>query len=337
MQQGAAALYKTIICFAIACLLSISQSFAVGWLPSSMAAFGAGDSDNGRSLQLYHIPISPPYWNGRFQNGPAWVEWLAYKFKLIPNPEQNPDYNKHAKFVDYSYYDATATDMYIDNSAYYMTFNDEINQYLTEKHPFPRNTLGVVYMGENDLSSDSCRDDPLRCMQNIYDALTNGMIKLCKKGHITHFLLITPAGGHNSPYVVNQYTPAQRKALLQFEDSFYGGIRSIISSVNARCRLASIDIFNLVAYEAKWQKSYTIPISDPCYNNMGKEDGVYNRVLDNGPVCANPNKHFYFDIFFVSDSVAQLFADATYKQVLDFKWTRPSWPSKLHKLWDKIF
>ncbi|GAI95442.1 unnamed protein product, partial [marine sediment metagenome] len=77
--------------FAVACSLLSVTSWA-NWHIDSMVVFGDGESDNGNSLKLYDIPLSP-YWRGRFSDGPVWDEYLAYSLGLIKNPPQkHPDY-----------------------------------------------------------------------------------------------------------------------------------------------------------------------------------------------------------------------------------------------------
>lgn len=53
--------------------------------------FGDSLSDTGNVSQATGgtLPPSPPYGQGRFSNGPIWVEYLASKLGLTPNPRNN--------------------------------------------------------------------------------------------------------------------------------------------------------------------------------------------------------------------------------------------------------
>lgn len=53
--------------------------------------FGDSLSDIGNVSETTkrNIPPSPPYFQGRYSNGPVWVEYLASKLKLAPNPDTN--------------------------------------------------------------------------------------------------------------------------------------------------------------------------------------------------------------------------------------------------------
>ena len=54
--------------------------------PSSLVVFGDSYSDHGNTYRSSHstYPFSPAYWDGRFSNGPVWVEYLARHFGLNP-------------------------------------------------------------------------------------------------------------------------------------------------------------------------------------------------------------------------------------------------------------
>ena len=52
--------------------------------PTALYAFGDSLSDVGNDLTLFKFPVSPPYYQGRFSNGPNWVEDLASAYGLGP-------------------------------------------------------------------------------------------------------------------------------------------------------------------------------------------------------------------------------------------------------------
>jgi len=52
--------------------------------PTAIFAFGDSLSDVGNDLKAFGFPVSPPYYKGRFSNGPNWVEDLAAGYGLGP-------------------------------------------------------------------------------------------------------------------------------------------------------------------------------------------------------------------------------------------------------------
>src|ERR1700737_3669549 len=47
------------------------------WEYQHLVVFGDSLSDNGNSLALFHLP-PPPYFDGRWTNGPNWVDYFPY-------------------------------------------------------------------------------------------------------------------------------------------------------------------------------------------------------------------------------------------------------------------
>src|SRR5258708_9793252 len=81
---------KLVITFFILLFSSLVQSNSL----NNIVVFGDSLSDTGNLYKIYKIPVSPPYYEGRFSNGPVWPEILiAFYF-----PE---DANEH--LVDYAY------------------------------------------------------------------------------------------------------------------------------------------------------------------------------------------------------------------------------------------
>ena len=313
---------------------SVGSVFADNWSPQSLVVFGAGSPDYGRSYQLYKIPVSPPYWQHRFSNGPVYDEILAHKMGLIQDPQLHPNYwKKNKKFLSYAYIGATATDKYIFDSKYMMNFNGEINQYLSKAHSSGADSLVIIDadLAKNDMMSDECRDHTLTCVNDVLAAFKAGMTKLCVRAKITHFIVVTPTGSRDSPFAVMLYDQSVRDKLSLFRDDLVRSVNGLAQQMQSQCHGIDIDIFPLLQYESKWfkwQSSYVIPTPIPCYNNLKGSALVYNQQI--GPVCDDPNKHFYFDTIFMSNSASHLLANALYNEITTRKWKTPSIWQKMH-------
>jgi outer membrane lipase/esterase len=75
-------LMTTIIMIGIGLKIAVAQPY------SDIFVFGDSLSDTGNILIATeeNIPVSPPYFMGRFTNGPVWVEGLAQRFGLQVSP-----------------------------------------------------------------------------------------------------------------------------------------------------------------------------------------------------------------------------------------------------------
>ena len=318
--------YVTVIIIAL-----YGVAIASNWRINSLVVFGGGDSDNGRGYDLYNIPVMPPYWHGRFSNGPAWDEYLAFNLRLIPNPEKNPNYDKNKFFLAYAYYYATATKKYNSDGRYLMTLDDEVTQYENNPKPFVHNTLVAVYAGENDLFDPKCLADPLTCLQDVTNAEKNALMRLCKLG-VRHFLVFTPGDQDDIPYFVREYDYKTRQDLLQIESNYARSFADLKQSTETQCPKSQVLVFSSADYEPKWMQTFNQPTHIPCYWNVNSEGQfIYDKQI--GTVCSDPNKYYYFDSFYATAAANKLLGNAVYKAVLKNKWDSP--PVK--HWWQRIF
>ena len=104
-----------------------------------LVVFGDSLSDQGK---LHHkssgaVPVSPPYWKGRFSNGPVWTDILAEKYSLANEAEGG------ASSVDYKHLSSDLKYKAIN------TLENEINQFLG-KSTFRPDDLVIIWIGGND-------------------------------------------------------------------------------------------------------------------------------------------------------------------------------------------
>jgi len=172
-----------------AVVFAASQAFAY----DKMIVFGDSLSDNGNffyHVSDKHIPETPPYFQGRFSNGPVWVELLAQRLQL--------DTNSTKQFQDYALALTWAADAGPDGSGGLFSLSYQVaDQYLKEEKPQPdaiKNNLFVIWIGSNDYLQEHPRDsDPnhsaeMETTKAINDIRDN--IKLLIDHGAHHFLLL---------------------------------------------------------------------------------------------------------------------------------------------------
>lgn len=101
-------------------------------------AYADSFTDNGNDYKHSGFPPSPPYWKGRFSNGPTWLEYVAEKI----------DY----KVVNFGHGGATT-----DNAHAYSEFNGYVVPgVLQQVENLPvdgaEDDLYIIYIGYNDLN-----------------------------------------------------------------------------------------------------------------------------------------------------------------------------------------
>ncbi|MDP3704871.1 MAG: SGNH/GDSL hydrolase family protein [Legionellaceae bacterium] len=131
------------IFFIIFALLFSTLSFAEPL--HKIVVFGDSLSDNGNLYEYmkHQLPLSPPYYEGRFTNGPVWVERLANT--LYPS-----DWKAH--LLDYAFGGAGVL---VENGDFdddvLFTLGREIDSYLlAHQNQADEHSLFVVWMGANN-------------------------------------------------------------------------------------------------------------------------------------------------------------------------------------------
>lgn len=132
---------KTLLRIVLASLIAC-QAFAFESRFDTIVTFGDSLSDNGNLYRFlwYYLPASPPYYDGRFSNGPVWIEQLYTHYF----PAENKD-----GFQDYAVGGAGAVLSYKENLPF--TLSMEINDYLYwHTHGKKETSLFVVWIGANN-------------------------------------------------------------------------------------------------------------------------------------------------------------------------------------------
>lgn len=292
--------FKMISLVLVGVLITCMASAHVRFHINSLIVFGDGATDNGLTQLRYGFPVQPPYWRGRFSDGPVYVEELAYALGLIPNPRHRPSYNRHRLFHDYSYYDAVIlrqNRMRVQTlKGYYSPLlATEIAQFIRSKpHIYPPAAMVLFDIGTNDLAAPRCLRKSWHCLQLIASVLQLRIESLYKLG-FHRFVLVMPNDLLLQP--AYYHMRRQRVAQLRYQEIF-PNYQSAFTRVKTRLEKAHPNIqlllFNAMHYDQQIKKQFAIPSMIPCYDN-GLPPHYFYQVA---PVCLNPKKHMFFDNYF---------------------------------------
>lgn len=106
-----------------------------------IVVFGDSLSDNGNIYEFlnHQLPVSPPYYNGRFTDGPVWVELLMEKYY----PGQA------AAHLDDRAYGGAGIGMLEDNNQF--SLQNQIKTYLDQNQDqLKSDSMYVIWMGANN-------------------------------------------------------------------------------------------------------------------------------------------------------------------------------------------
>ncbi len=260
--------------------------------PSStqLVVFGDSLSDTGNLFALTNkqAPPSPPYFNGRFSNGPIWVDYLAPQLGLSANSVK-----------DFAVGGAKTGRDNVGNAGLDVKLLpgllNEIDTYaVTAPRGAKPNTVFVVWAGANDLLNIS---DPATAPTVVNDAIANITTAVTKLAGLGAENIIVP----NSidlgftPASIREGVAAQASAVsTAFNQSLNQTLTNLEQSLHIN--VTELDLFTLSRriFAAPEEFGFT-NITDPLIEQVN-------------PV--NPSGYFWWDTVHPTTQVHQIVANA---------------------------
>lgn len=332
LKQCSIALFGGILC------LSPVMLYA-SWQPSSIVMFGDEKSDNGATYAEYKFPISPPYWYGRFSNGPSWIEYLANRFNLIPDPTRNPNYNKGHLFLDFSKAFTVVDPKNIVGMFYpfgspqkngisnfkVITLKQQVDQYLRVNRAYRPTAMVVMWLGMHDLESKTCLKNAIACMNTVVTMTQNQIIRLYKQ-NIRHFLVLTVPDVSNRPAVKEYFTAEQIKTFKSIIGTYNSQYYAMEKYLQQHYPGIKVLIFNFYEFKNPLYHSIKDAANKICYK------GTYYKNSTGILPCENPLDYYWWDEY---DPTTQAFKD-TANGVYQAIANDPSWDLRVH-WWQRMF
>lgn len=147
---------------------------------NNVVVFGDSLSDNGNLYEYMkrQLPVSPPYYEGRFSNGPVWIELVTAAYY----PQ-----DAAAHMLDYAFGGAgIIADEDPDEIVF--TLKREIDTYLfSHQDKADPNSLFVIWIGSNNYLR--LPEDFDQAIAEVNDGISKGIKKLIEKG-AKNFLVV---------------------------------------------------------------------------------------------------------------------------------------------------
>lgn len=150
---------------------------------NNIVIFGDSLSDNGNLYAHMHqqLPKSPPYYEGRFSNGPVWVEQLANSY--LDNLTQSLSPN----LLNYAFGGA-AISARVEDDTILFTLNRLVNMYLKDfDNKADPNSLFIIWIGGNNYLTLPENEEQTNRM--VVKGIMSGALKLIKAG-AKHILIL---------------------------------------------------------------------------------------------------------------------------------------------------
>jgi phospholipase/lecithinase/hemolysin len=269
---------KRILAFWLLLFICI-QGYALPF--KQIVFFGDSLSDNGNLYQsIKLIPKSPPYYNGRFSNGPTWAENLAQHYYT----------HYYVDSANYAYGGATtithslATDSYIAP----ITLEGELNSYyfhslFTDK----TKVLYVFWIGANDYLFD--REPNINELTNaVVDKIIWAITSLINQGGQDFLILNLPDVGV-SPFAKANQLEERLHIICNLHNQKLANRIQKLQKTYPTIKFVTVDTFyflsDLTAHPEKYNQKYgqaITNVSDACWKGgvFAKNLATIQSVLD---------------------------------------------------------
>lgn len=145
---------------------------------NKLVVFGDSLSDNGNLYEYMkrELPLSPPYYKGRFTNGPVWVELLMEKYY---SKKEAPTHLLDYAFGGAGVAENDNTDTDPDDVLF--TLNREIDSYLlSHNDKADDSSLYIVWIGANNYLA--APEDIDKTVSTVTDGIKHELQRLVQKG-----------------------------------------------------------------------------------------------------------------------------------------------------------
>ncbi|CAF1348800.1 unnamed protein product [Adineta steineri] len=264
--------------------------------------FGDSYSDTGNLHKLSNglWPI-PPYYNGRYCNGPNWVDQLQGSWL-----EQLKGFNVKS----YAYGGATTDNNFVQGAGAFgaipvPSVADQVEFYLNEdrwnKINFDR-TLYIFWAGGNDFANK-----PSTSPAAIIASLLNSVNDLAVVGG-KHFLVFNAVPVQSVP-ATSMLAPAQYLAALTgLSNSALTADLATMRQNYPQANFSIFDINSLVSKVVASKSGYFTNAKNNCWNSVNATTIIQ--------ICTNPDKYVFVDLQHFTEPMAALIANAVRQFVL---------------------
>ncbi|MCE3046362.1 SGNH/GDSL hydrolase family protein [Legionella sp. 16cNR16C] len=250
------------------CGLLISAA-SYGFNPEfdTMVIFGDSLSDNGNLYRyfLHFLPVSPPYHEGHFSNGPLWAEYVYQNY--FPS-----DYT--IGFQNYAVGGAGAVLSYKENLPFTLTVElDDYFYWNTYGHK--ETSLYSIWIGANNYINGPTNVEPLT--DGVVDAIGNVTERLIGRGGNKFLIINLPdlaklpqSKKMSDPSLLTRLTLAHNQKLQQRVEALRNQYPDVL--------FLYFDAYTFFNESSAHPADYNITnIEDPCY--MGSYSGWLTALL----------------------------------------------------------
>ncbi len=277
---------------------------------TSMYVFGDSLSDTGNVSNVTGglVPQNPPYFNGRFSNGPNWIDYLGQNLGLNPVPVTTLPFLSPSQGINFAFGGATTGNTNTIPIPGLPGLEQEINTFKGLVPIADANGLYVVYAGANDYLGGG-ETNPANPVSNLSQAITS----LFNIG-ARNFLIPNLPDLGNTPVGLSLGTAGSNGLNLLTAGHNFGlsnaldGLNKSLSGIN----IIPVDVNSLLKDAINGKLGFT-NVTDSCLTNFD----IQNPPDFDFNICDNPDKYLFWDNLHPTTAANRLVADVALKAIED--------------------
>lgn len=222
---------KTLIFCLLLTFFSISHATPIRHL----VFFGDSYMDDGNlyKLLLHVLPKSPPYYEGRFSNGPTFAERIGQYYQKL----HRTDYKIYALGGATSVFHLPTSGFFAPATLYL-----EVEKYLLDNNDVDRsNTLYILWIGDNDYMFYQS-DEPNEATQQVINGISDAITRLMDHG-ARRFLIFNLMDTTRTPLVREQRTPAALRRLILMHNKKLSAALNTLRRQHHTVTLDEMDVY----------------------------------------------------------------------------------------------
>ncbi|KAB8314729.1 SGNH/GDSL hydrolase family protein [Tolypothrix campylonemoides VB511288] len=262
-----------------------SNTVQISHQVNQLYVFGDSLSDVGNVLQATGgtYPPSPPYFQGRYSNGPVWVEYLASDLGLTPKQNTN-----------FAYGGATTGSGSMNGIPSLLA---QVDSFTKAHRQVNANALYVLWAGANDYLHGTTTN-PTQLSENLSRAVQS----LSKAGAKKILVANLPDLGKLPGTSNNSYSSALSSLTVAHNLSLAKSLDVLKQELGSDTQIIELDVYSL----------YHQAITDPAKFGL---TNVTSACLNNAASCSNPNKFLFWDGIHPTTAAHQILAKTALRAV----------------------
>ncbi|HCA89352.1 MAG: lysophospholipase [Legionellaceae bacterium] len=295
-------------------VMLICSSVTLASSLENIVVFGDSLSDTGNLYSYTHqkMPSSPPYYEGRFSNGPIWVERLSALY-FPKHPE--------AHLANYAFGGAAVDADNDDSEDALFTLNNEINTYFLAHHDkADPNSLFVVWIGANNYFT--MPEDIDEAVDGIVGSIKKSLERLVDRG-AKHILVLGLPDLGKTPVareyeIENELTQMSQKHNLAIENMVLQ-----LKQSHADMDWIYFDVYSDFDRIFHFPKQYGLTnVLDTCYGSVESQSMRPQSMLKVLEHMPNTDYHacdgfLYFDPVHPTTTAHQIVAEEIKQRLTD--------------------